>query len=334
MSSASEIANFISTHDNFLITAHVFPDGDNMGSVLAMQEILVALGKKCACYLEGTLPKMYRWMPGADHIDSDLDRALSSLDDPPTLIVVDSGDLDRPGETFKRWFSAQDNLEIANIDHHVTNAYFGTVNWVEPDYSSVGEMMFDIIRELGLEFTPTIAQNLFVSIYTDTGRFSFSNTTERSFRYAGELVNAGASPIGAFRNVYASRSFASFHLQTLSFQTLTMFNNNQGCYFWVDQKMLAKTDTTIDDTDGFIDTVRTLEGFLIAVFLKEVGREDIRISVRALPPINASMLMGLFGGGGHPRAAGCRINKPLHEAIELFVSTAEEAIDFGEVLDK
>ena len=336
MSSPSKIADFLRKHDNYLIVTHVFPDGDNMGSMLALAEGLEILGKKCACYVEGSVPVIYAWMSGAEKIDSDIARAVAGLrcEGPcPVLIVVDSSDLQRMGESFSKWLSAQTDLNIANVDHHVSNNGFGSVSWVDPSFSSVGEMIYEILIELDVELTPTMAQSLFVSVYTDTGKFSFSNTTERSLRYAAEYVAAGALPITAFRNVYANRSLASFHLQAESFQTLQRFLDDRGCYFWVDQAMFRNTGTTLEDTEGFIDAVRTLRDFDIVVFFKEVGPRDIRVSVRAHPPINASALMSVFGGGGHPRAAGSRIDMTLQTAIQHFVSEAEKAINSGEVLE-
>jgi phosphoesterase RecJ-like protein len=337
MSSASEIAQFIRSHDDFLITTHVFPDGDNMGCVLALSEGLEAIGKRHAGFVEGPITRMYNWMPGVDRIFTELSEALAKLDDGsrhPTLFVVDSGDIHRMGDSFEAWFRSNSSLDIANVDHHGSNTYFGTTNWVDPSYSSVGEMIYEILRELDVKITSSIAQNLFVSVYTDTGRFSFSNTSQRSLKYAGEFVAAGAKPILAFRHVYANRTLASFHLQSEAFHTLTRFLDGKGCYFWVDGRMLDETNTTLDDTEGLIDTVRTLRDFLIVVFFKEISPNDTRLSTRAGPPIDASALMALFGGGGHPRAAGCRIDRPLQEAIELFVARAEEAIRSGEVMEK
>jgi len=337
MSSARKIADFIKEKDCFLLTTHIFPDGDNMGCVLALSEALDTLGKRFAVYIDGTIPRMYHWMSGVGRIKTNLRTALENLRENscrPTLFVVDSGDIQRMGDEFVQWFDRANGLEIVNVDHHVSNTYFGNVNWVDASYSSVGEMIYEILKELGVAVTSSIATNLFVSVYTDTGRFSFSNTSERSLRYASEYVAAGAEPIKAFRNVYASRTLASFHLQADSFQTLTRFLDDKGCYFWVDQKMLSRTATSFDDTEGFIDTVRTLRDFLIVVFFKEVDLADIRVSVRAHPPIDASALMNLFGGGGHPRAAGCRIEEPLEKAIEIFVRKAEDAMNSGEVLEK
>ncbi len=336
MSSAADIADFILSNDFFLISTHVFPDGDNMGSVLALMEGLEALGKKHACYIEGPIPRTFQWMPGVDGIDTDLRNALKELsfENHLALLVVDSGDLHRVGESLSKWTENRDGLAIANIDHHTSNTFFGTVNWVDPSYSSVGEMVFEILGELNVKLTPSIAQNLYASVYTDTGRFSFSNTSERSLRYAAAFVAAGAKPVKAYFGIYANRSLDSFQLQAESFKTLSRFLDDRGVYFWVDRKMMASTNTALEDTEGFIDIMRTLQGFEIMAFFKEVDETDIRVSVRAAPPINASRLMAKFGGGGHPRAAGCRINRSLQEAIKKFVAVAEEAIESGEVLEE
>jgi phosphoesterase RecJ-like protein len=335
MPSAKEIAEFIRNNDYFLISTHVFPDGDNMGSTLALMEGLERLGKRVAAYIDGEIPRIFSWMPGAERIHADLDESLSKLHGAePALVILDSGDIHRMGPAFDSWIETQSGLHTANIDHHVSNTNFGTVNWVDADYSSVGEMIYEVLRELGAEITPAIAQNLYVSVYTDTGRFSFSNTNERSLRYAADYLAAGARPIRAFFGVYANRSFDSFQLQNCAFETLTRFMNGMGIYFWVDQAMLAATNTTLEDSEGLIDVVRTLRGFDLVAFFKEIGPDDIRLSLRAGIPIDASLLMARFGGGGHPRAAGCSFAMPLGKAIERFVEVTEKAVESGEVLEK
>ncbi|HDS30976.1 MAG TPA: bifunctional oligoribonuclease/PAP phosphatase NrnA [Firmicutes bacterium] len=332
MSSARKIADFIDSHDYFLLSTHVFPDGDNMGSTLALMEGLQSLGKKVAAYIEGPIPRILSWMPRTELIDEKLENSLAKLNPVvPTLIILDSGDIHRMGTAFDKWFDMQSGLVIANIDHHVSNTHFGEVNWVDADYSSVGEMVYEILRELNVEITQSIAQNLYVSVYTDTGRFSFSNTNVRSLTYASEYVAAGAKPIDAFFGVYANRSFESFRLQNAAFENLTKFMDGKGIYFWVDRKMLIDTNTTLEDTEGLIDVVRTLRGFDLVAFFKEIGPDDIRLSIRAAVPIDASRLMAKFGGGGHPRAAGCSFSMPLRKAIELFVETTEIAVESGEV---
>jgi phosphoesterase RecJ-like protein len=340
MSKAKEIAQFINDNDHFLLTTHVFPDGDNMGSVLSLADALIQLGKDFTAYIEGPIPKIFEWMPHINTIHTEIDDSIARLNgnsDTPILLVVDSADIHRIGDHFEVWLQSRNGgeaLKIVNIDHHISNTNFGTINWVDSGYSSVGEMVYEILKELDVEITPEIAQNLFTSVYTDTGRFSFSNTTEKSLRYAAEYIAAGALPYKSFHGVYASRSMASFQLQNLSNQTLTKFLDGRGYIFWVDQNMLMETGTTMEDTEGFIDTVRTLRGFDLVVFMKEVSPSDIRVSVRAAPPINASFLMKKFGGGGHPRAAGCRMKMPLQQAIQHFMELSEEAINSGEVLEK
>jgi len=334
MSSAQSIADFIKSHDNFLIASHVFPDGDSVGCVASLIEALGQLGKNYSAFIRGQLPRIFEWMPYADRINSELDNALRMLEwnpdgKSPALLIVDAGDIHRMGDGFAKWFETKKNIEIANIDHHQTNVNFGTINWIDAGYASVGEMLYEIFKILNIKITPSIAQNLFVSVYTDTGRFSFGNTTERSFRYAADFVSLGANPREAFSGVYANRTLESFRLQTESFKTLSKFLDGKACYFWVDQAMLAHTGTTMEDTEGFIDAVRLLRDFDMVVFFKEIDRTDVRVSVRAAPPIDASVITGLFGGGGHPRAAGCRFTVPLPDAIRTFVETAERVIRSG-----
>ena len=339
MSVLSEIAKFIKENDHYLLATHVFPDGDNMGCVLALSEGLLRIGKDVSCYIEGPIPKIYTWMPKVENIQTDLVKALAALNgmrDLPNLLVVDSGDLRRIGNEFGKWLEMQggkNSTRIVNIDHHISNDYFGDINWVDASYSSVGEMIYELLMQLGVKLTGSMAQNLYTSVFTDTGRFSFSNTTAKSLQYAAEYVEAGARPIDSFANVYANRTMKSFKLQSLSFKTLTKFLDGRGFYFVVDRKMLQETETSLEDTEGFLDTVRTLRGFEIVTFFKEVDEGDIRVSVRAAPPINASRLTNLFGGGGHPRAAGCRIQMKLDEAIAHFVTETEKAIESGDVLD-
>ncbi len=316
-----KIARTIREAEHVLIVAHVYPDGDNLGSALALLMVLTTLGKDVHFYLSGNVPRIYQWLPRTDRIEDALpDRAAG----PWTIIAVDSGDSDRMGDEFSAWNGGQ--FPLINIDHHASNTKYGVINWVEPTYSSVGEMIVELIDELGVELTPDMATCIYCAIYTDTGRFSYSNTKLRSLSVAARCVEAGAVPHTVYANVYASRTLAGLRLHTMAMQTLRFFAGQEGAAFHVDLSMFNETGTDVSDTEGFLETVTQVQQFKIIVFFKQVAPGVIKASLRCRKPVNASELAAIFGGGGHPRAAGFTILGSIEKAYTSFIAEAEKAL--------
>ena len=192
------IKEFINSHNTFFFGSHVFPDGDNIGSLLTMRSILEQLGKSAYLYCESVVPKIYSWIDETKHINPVLPNETFDA-----IVTVDSSDLHRLGQDFSKWFENR-TIPILNIDHHVTNTNFGDINWVSGDYSSTSEQVYEIAKYMNVEITLDMAIALYTGIVTDSGRFSYSNTNARTLKYAMELVELGVNPNQIYRNVFAS----------------------------------------------------------------------------------------------------------------------------------
>ncbi len=316
-----QIIDALKSAKRLLIVTHVFPDGDNIGSGLALYMALKAIGKDVSFYLHGDVPRTYSWLPASDEIQG----MLPEKNDPPwTILAIDSGDLGRMGEPFEEWYDA--GLTTINVDHHVSNVYFGDISWVDPDYSSVGEMVIEILDALGAEITPEIATCIFCAVYTDTGRFGYSNTNSRSIRVAARCVEAGANPHQTYARVYSSRTLSGLRLFQMAMGTLRFFAGNTGAAFHIDSGMFSDTGTVAADTENFMESVTQVGKLKIVVLFKEVEPGVIKASLRCREPIDAFALAAKFDGGGHPRASGFTFLGTIEEAYEKFLAEAEKAL--------
>jgi phosphoesterase RecJ-like protein len=316
-----EIVNRLTEADRILLVTHVFPDGDNLGASLAMLKGLKSIGKDVRFYLDGDVPRSYDWLPGSENIIAELPPKDGSI---WTIVALDSGDPGRMGESFGEWY--EESFPLLNIDHHASNVLYGDINWVDAGYSSTGEMVVEMLDALGVELTRDIATCIFCAIYTDTGRFGYSNTNLRSMSVATRCVKAGARPHETYSKVYASKTLSGLKLLTMALGTLRFFAGDAGCAFHVDQAMFNETGTDASDTENFMETVTQVGEVKIVVFFKEVAPGLIKGSLRCRKPINAYELAAKFDGGGHPRAAGFSIDGAIEEAYDKFIAEAEKAL--------
>lgn len=324
------IEDIIREYDKFVVAAHVFPDGDNVGSMIAMKLILDQLGKETYLYLETTIPRIYTWLEGCDEINHIVPPDLPETFD--VLITLDSSDMERLGDKFLRWFSGS-NRPIVNIDHHITNTGFGEYNWVSGDYSATGEQIYELAKHLKVKIDHQMAIALYVSIATDSGRFSYSNTTAKTLRYASELVECGANPNKAYRNVYASRSLEALRLEHAVLATLEYVDDLKLAYMYMTREMLETTGAHVTESDGIIEHVGNFgESIRNIIFFKELQSGEIKVSVRTKDELDASKISSLFNGGGHARAGGYSLKLNLNDAIKASFEKIREAISSGKLL--
>ena len=261
-----KIIKEINSRQKFILGTHVFPDGDNLGSIIAMHLLLTRMGKSTYLYCETPIPKIYSWLPGIENLTVDLPTEMPS--DFDTLITLDSGDINRLGPKFISWL--EDSMLIINIDHHITNTGYGDINWVDSTYSAVGEQVFEITKALGMEVALDMAIALFTAIYTDTGRFSYSNTNARTLHYASELVDLGVNPNMVFRRVYAGRSLATLNMEREALNTLTYDPEMNLAYIYLTSEMVERSGAEIEDSEGIIEHVATFgESIKNLIFFKE-----------------------------------------------------------------
>jgi len=318
---AKKIAERLNGAERVLLVSHVFPDGDSLGSSLAIHMALKSIGKDVYLYLHGDVPRIFTWLPDSDVIKGELPQK----DDPSwTVVALDCADNGRMGEPFLEWYD--DSLPLINIDHHITNVNFGEINWVEPDYSSTGEMIIEVLDALGVELDRDLATCIYCAVLTDTGRFGYSNTTLRSLSVATRCVEAGANPHRVYHKIYSSRTLDGLKLLKMALGTIRFFAGDTVVAFHVDREMFNATNTDVSDTENFLETVTQVGELSMVVFFKEVEPGIIKASLRCRAPINAYEIAAKFGGGGHPRASGFSFNGAMEDVYDKFLAEAEKAL--------
>ena len=282
-----------------LITAHVNPDGDAVGSVLGLSAFLRGRGKTVTVMIDDKLPKNLSFLPGYDRIVRPEEGKKA---DAELLVILDTS-LDRIGEVAK----AAEGLPVLNIDHHISND--GKADFLYNDNrAAASEMIFEIVDHLGGDFTPEIATPLYTGMATDTGFFKFSNTRPETMRAAARLLEAGVRPEQVSESL-EEKPESVVRGQAAALQTMELSYGGRVAGLYLDKDLA----TSLETTEGFIDFVRVIEGVEIAVLIKCMDENFCRVSVRS-KGLDVSKVAMKFGGGGHIRAAGFPIRKPLAEA--------------------
>jgi phosphoesterase RecJ-like protein len=303
-------------NDRFLLITHENPDGDALGSILAMKLILDALGKDSVMYLSGQapLPAEYKFMP--------LDELRRSLPDDVAgrvLFALDCANESRLGEGQAALESA---AQVLNLDHHHDNTRFGTVNVVLADASSTGEIVRDLARELGVDLTPELAEPLYVALVTDTGRFQYANTTPKALRLAAELVEAGANVHRVFQSVYETVQLAKLKLLARALDRAQVYEGGGLVVSYLLRTDFGEVGAAEPYSEGIIDFLRAVEGAEMAALIREPpapGRPARRVSLRSSSDeLDVSAIARASGdGGGHRQAAGFSSELEIPQIVEF-----------------
>ena len=309
------VATALREHDRFLVTTHENPDGDALGSLLAATLLLEELGKDAVMYLYGDvpIPTEYQFM--------ELERLTRALPEDAAervLVAVDCANEDRIGHDLDLVGGAP--LTI-NIDHHHDNTRFGDLNLIVSGASSTGEVLRDVLQELGLDLTPEIAEALYIALVTDTGRFQYTNTTPKALRLAAELVEAGADVHRVFQGVYESVQFAKLKLLARALERAKIFEGGRIVVSYLLRTDFAEVGAAEPYSEGIIDFLRAVEGADMAVLIREPPREDgpsRRVSLRAsIDELDVSAIARKSGGGGHRQAAGFSSEESIEEITDF-----------------
>jgi phosphoesterase RecJ-like protein len=310
-----EVLDELRLADKLLLTTHENPDGDALGSLLAMHYTLQQLGKDSVMYMspdEFPLPYEYR-----DMVFDGL------LGDPPddlterTVVFLDCGNIDRMPVDFLR----SQGLHILNIDHHHDNTRFGTVNLVDPQASCTAEIVWQLAKELGAELTPDIADALYVGLVTDTGRFSYENTSADSHRMAAELMEAGVNPHLVYRRLFEDLPYRRLQLLQRALSSVRREDDGAITLASLTKDDYRETGAQETDSEGIVDHMRAVEGTAVAVLVRELLAEDRnglrKVSLRATDGrVDVSRIARELGGGGHPQAAGFTTELTVDELVE------------------
>ena len=316
-----QICGEIHRRHSFLITSHARPDGDSIGSQLAMAFALDALGKRVRIINADAAPDHYREFPGLDRIELLPEVPAEATAD--AVIVMECSDLKRTG------VAGFDGRYIINIDHHVGNKMYGALNWFDETAAACGEMVFDLIQALGVPLTPEIATHIYLAILTDTGSFHHSNITPRTFDICRQTVEAGVNPAAMARRVFDSNSFGKLKLIGALLDSMQLVDEGRLAVLYMDDAMLAACGCTYNDTEGVINLPLTAREIQAVVFFKASSSGDVRVSMRSKYDVDVRMVANQFGGGGHKNAAGFTVIGSLNEVRPVILEKLVQAIRAG-----
>lgn len=316
----SQVVELIENKQKFAITTHIKPDGDGVGSSLGLCWLLRSLGKSAEVIVRGNVPVSYRTLPGAGEI-RDVEKIDNEYD---AVFVIECSDLERPG------IKGLENEFTVNIDHHATSEHFGTINWIDSTASAVGEMIYNLCKAIGGRVTREIAECVYMALVTDTGSFHFPNTTDRTLKVASELVKAGVKPAEISEAVYSNYPWSRIELMRQVLDTVK--REESGRVAWMRQTLKMKeTSGAVDgDNNGFVNIPLAARDVVAVVYMREVGPQSFRISLRSKGNINVAKIAEQFGGGGHKNAAGCRIEGDWNEKEREIVSAVIGAVEKAE----
>ncbi|MEK6590050.1 MAG: bifunctional oligoribonuclease/PAP phosphatase NrnA [Nitrospinota bacterium] len=317
-----ELKKTIKDDDNFLISSHMNPDGDAIGGVLAIGWLLNKLGKRHVIVLNNPPSEKFRYLSEFEKILSYSDDLKIDFNDPNkvwvprNLIVVDSPNLERL-ENVKKLLSK--DMKIINIDHHESNSFFGDINYVDLKAGASTEMIYDVILSFGIPLDKDVAEYIYTGIVIDTGRFRFSNTTPKSLEISAKLLETGARVSYIAEWLYHTNSAETLKGLGVLLNSLEIGANGRVAFVHFDNTFLKRNDISKIDTEGFVNYPLSIEGVKVAAFLQEHEKGKIRVSLRSKDTINVNEIAKVFGGGGHDKAAGCRINGTISDAKRLLM---------------
>lgn len=315
--SKAAVADMLTHVRQAIILLHVNADGDSVGSSLALAHALEKRGGRCWVVYGDRFPETFRFLPGAERIVAWHDVPAGLAFD--AAILPDSAAVDRIGAATDLLPRAE---RIINIDHHRSNPGFGDVFWVDPTRACVGEMILELLDELDVPLDEAIALCLYTAIVTDTGNFQYENTTAATHRAAARLLELHVSPPLVAQHLYESRSLAALRLLGDVLATLECTEDGRIAWVRVDKAMRQHRRATPQDSEGIVNIPRSLAGVEVALAFHEQDDGSIRVALRSKRTVDVAKIAEHFGGGGHARAAGCRVDPPLAKAIDRVVATA------------
>jgi phosphoesterase RecJ-like protein len=313
----ARIVDAIASRRRFVLSSHARPDGDSIGSQLAMAYALEALGKEVTVINADLAPPPLQAFPGVPDIRI-APEAVGAFD---AAIIMECGDLGRTG------VKGLDRFFVVNIDHHPGNTGYGAINWFDPKAAACGEMVFDLIAALGVPLSLEIATHVYLAILTDTGSFHYSSISPRTFEISKQCLEAGVDPVLVARNVYDSNNMGRLKLFGAVLSAMQIDQTGRIAIVYLDHEMAREAGGTYEDTEGLINLPLTVKEIQAVVFFKQTEQDEYRVSMRSKGEIDIGAVAKEFDGGGHKNAAGCTVSGPIDALQKTFVEKIEHAID-------
>ena len=310
------IKEILANGKEFMVTSHIDPDGDAIGSAFALSLAIKKLGKETVVYLKDKVPYRYEFLPKPPSLVHEI--PAKQFD---AVFAVDCGDFFRIGDGYEK---LKEKGPIINIDHHDTSEAFGFLNIIDARASSTAEIIYAVLKALDVRMDFDIAVNIYTAILTDTGSFRYNSTNSKAFIICEEMTHLGVIPSYVAENVYESHPKERFLLLCGALTTLETHYDNRLAIMYVTDELFRQVGGSREHTEGFVEFLKEMRGVEVAVVARQIGESRYKISMRSKGKVDVASVASRFGGGGHKNAAGCtiegsidQVKKKLVEAVPL-----------------
>jgi phosphoesterase RecJ-like protein len=319
-----QIIHRLKNSHRVFLASHVNPDGDAVGSLIAMGAVLDAINIQHTLYNESPIPAVYRFLPAVERIQQRFDKKLRY----DTAVILDCGNIERIGTVYP---IVSKIPVVINIDHHITNTRFGHHQLIDQNACATSELIYRLIKKISLSFSMDMAMSIYTGIVTDTGSFRFSNTNSQAFGICNEMVHLGVKPYHVAQHLYGKYSLGRIKLLNLALDSIEISHNGKLSIMTLTQDMLNETGTHPEDADGLINYARRIEDVKVAALIQEQrnghtrqkGSKPYHVSLRSDGSVDVAAIAFEFGGGGHPSAAGFTIDATIAEIKETISNLSE-----------
>ena len=315
------IISILRNNKRFLITSHMDPDGDSIGSQLGIYYSLVNLAKDAAIINQGAIPAKYRFMDPRGIIGFEKKDLRFT---PDTVFILECPALDRIG--FVQDLIPDSAITI-NIDHHADNTNYAGINLVDAGSSAVGEMIYFLLKDGDFDITSEIAEELYAAIVSDTGRFRFESTTARAMRVASKLIEKGANPKSICDRLYSDFAPETMRLLGRALSSLRIEEDGKIGYLQITRKDVEESGGLMENSEGFVDFILSVSGVMLGFLFKEIDGDDVKVSVRSQDGFDAAAFARRFGGGGHVNAAGFICKGGITDVVRDILARATEFVN-------
>ncbi|WP_442600903.1 DHH family phosphoesterase [Paenibacillus sp. KN14-4R] len=309
-SQLQQAAEFLHSHDNFLVVAHVQPDGDAAASTAAMGWMLQQLDKRYTMINEGSIPSKFHFLPGVGEIkEGSTEEASCTF---PAIITVDCADFSRIGKVSALF---GESYELLNIDHHPTNDCFGSVHLIQPDAAATVEILYDLAIQLKIQPDRDFANLIYAGLLTDTGGFRYSSTSPKVMRMASELLDLGAQGPELAERLLERMSYEQMVVLQMALPTLAFSPDRKVAWLIATTNLIEASKATVEDLDGLVNYPRNIEGVEVGILFKQRGPNLFKVSLRSAGKVDVAQIAKQYGGGGHVRASGLTLEGDIKEII-------------------
>jgi phosphoesterase RecJ-like protein len=315
------IIDRLNRSEALILATHINPDGDAIGSMLALGLGLQQRGKRVFMYNASSIPAVYRFLPGVKQVR----QTLPSFSDYDTAVILDCGDLERIGDA-----AAYEHAlpHIINIDHHVTNTVFGQNQIVDATACSSAEIVYRLLKRMKVNIDKAIATSIYTGIFTDTGSFRFANTNSAAYAICSEMVQCGVDPYTVAQHVYGTYSLGRIMLLNMALDSIEISANGKLSIMTVTKDMFTETDTNPEDVDGMINYAKRIEDVKVAALIMEnangTAHKRFHVSLRSDGSVDVAEIAASFGGGGHFNAAGFGVETSIEDLKKSIEAIAEK----------